>query len=359
MGLVKRITRSRVVQETLGFLVAVYLKFVQRTNRFVMEPADAYDRIEMPVIAAMWHGQHFMIHFAKRPQDRAASLVSRSGDGEFNAIALRHLGVRAIRGSGARGRDIRKKGGAQAMRAMLRALSDGEMVVMTADIPKISRICGQGIVTLAQLSGRPIVPVAVVTSRRIDFDSWDKASIGLPFGRGAMVLGEPVHVPREADDTTLERSRDGLGIGLTLVRNLVELHRGTITVRSEGRGRGSEFVVRLPRVAPGDAMPETQNGTGTPPTACTLSVHWRCFRARPAPLIWRAARPLTHAAPTGGRTTTERSRRATLRQWRGLQVKPATRSPPLRIRRLSRTSSASTRRRSSTTSATTRCTTRS
>jgi lysophospholipid acyltransferase (LPLAT)-like uncharacterized protein len=203
----KRITRSRAVQETLGFLVAGYLKFVQRTNRFVMEPADAYDRVEMPVIAAMWHGQHFMIHFAKRPQDRAASLVSRSGDGEFNAVALRHLGVRAIRGSGARGRDIRKKGGAQAMRAMLRALSDGEMVVMTADVPKISRICGQGIVTLSQLSGRPIVPVAVVTSRRIDFDSWDRASIGLPFGRGAMVLGDQIHIPREADEQTLESLR--------------------------------------------------------------------------------------------------------------------------------------------------------
>ena len=159
----------------------------------------------MPVIAAMWHGQHFMIHFAKRPQDRAASLVSRSGDGEFNAIALRHLGVRAIRGSGARGRDIRKKGGVQALRGMLRALSDGEMVVMTADIPKISRVCGLGIVTLAQLSGRPIVPVAVVTSRRIDFNSWDRASIGLPFGRGAIVLGEPVHVPREADDDGARR----------------------------------------------------------------------------------------------------------------------------------------------------------
>ena len=209
MGLVKRITRSRVVQETLGFLVAGYLKFVQRTNRFVMEPADAYDRIgpQMPVIAAMWHGQHFMIHFAKRPEDRAASLVSRSGDGEFNAIALRHLGIRAIRGSGARGRDIRKKGGVQAMRAMLKALAGGEMVVMTADIPKISRVCGQGIVTLAQMSSRPIVPVAVVTSRRIDFDSWDKASIGLPFGRGAMVLGEPIHVPRDADADELETLR--------------------------------------------------------------------------------------------------------------------------------------------------------
>src|SRR5690349_11403681 len=209
MGLIKRVIRSRAVQETLGLIVAGYLKLVQRTNRFVMEPADAYDWIgpQMPVIAAMWHGQHFMIHFAKRPQDRAASLVSRSGDGEFNAIALRHLGVRAIRGSGARGRDIRKKGGAQALRAMLRALSDGEMVVMTADIPKISRVCGQGIVTLAQLSGRPIVPVAVVTSRRIDFDSWDKASIGLPFGRGAMVLGDPIPVPRDADGETLESLR--------------------------------------------------------------------------------------------------------------------------------------------------------
>jgi len=212
MSLVKRITRSRPVQEALGFLVASYLGLVRRTNRFVMEPADAYDRIGpmMPVIAAMWHGQHFMIHFAKRPQDRAASLVSRSGDGEFNAIALRHLGIRAIRGSGARGRDIRKKGGVSAMRAMLRALGDGEMVVMTADIPKIARVCGEGIVTLAQLSGRPIVPVAVVTSRRIDFDSWDRASLGLPFGRGAMVLGDPIQVPREADAQALETVRQAV-----------------------------------------------------------------------------------------------------------------------------------------------------
>jgi lysophospholipid acyltransferase (LPLAT)-like uncharacterized protein len=219
MSLLKRISRSRPVQEALGFAVARYLGLVRRTNRFVMEPADAYDRIgpQMPVIAAMWHGQHFMIHFARRPQDRAASLVSRSGDGEINAIALRHLGVRAIRGSGARGRDIRAKGGVAALRGMLRALDQGEMVVMTADIPKISRVCGMGIITLAQMSGRPIVPVAVVTSRRIDFDSWDRASLGLPFGRGAMVLGDPVQVPRDADAETLERARRAVEQGLDSV----------------------------------------------------------------------------------------------------------------------------------------------
>jgi CheY-like chemotaxis protein/anti-sigma regulatory factor (Ser/Thr protein kinase) len=55
-------------------------------------------------------------------------------------------------------------------------------------------------------------------------------------------------------DTSLERSRDGLGIGLTLVKTLVELHDGTVEVHSDGLGRGSEFVVRLP-ILPAEPMP--------------------------------------------------------------------------------------------------------
>lgn len=50
-------------------------------------------------------------------------------------------------------------------------------------------------------------------------------------------------------DETQNRSQGGLGVGLTLVRQLVEMHGGTIEARSEGLGRGSEFVVRLPAVA--------------------------------------------------------------------------------------------------------------
>ncbi len=45
---------------------------------------------------------------------------------------------------------------------------------------------------------------------------------------------------------TTERSRSGLGIGLSLVRRLVELHDGSVSAHSEGLGKGSEFVVRLP-----------------------------------------------------------------------------------------------------------------
>lgn len=220
MGVWKRIGRTQTVQESLGFLFARYLGLVRRTNRWVHEPGTLYPVLEplTPFIGAMWHGQHFMAPFLRRAQDRAASLVSRSSDGELNAIALRHVGIRAIRGSGARGRDQRQKGGATALRAMLRALDERENMFLTADVPKIARRCGTGIVTLARMSGRPIVPVAVVTSRRVDFDSWDRASMGLPFGRGAIVAGTPILVARDGDDDALESAR------LAVERELDRVH---------------------------------------------------------------------------------------------------------------------------------------
>ncbi|MGL4634979.1 MAG: lysophospholipid acyltransferase family protein [Beijerinckiaceae bacterium] len=206
----KPILRSQFVLRSAGHLMASYLRLVQKTNRFVTEPADVtgavYDKL--PMIIAMWHGQHFMIPFAKRPQDAFAVMISKHGDGEINAVAVEAFGITAVRGSGAQRQDqVRKRGGAQALRQALAVLKNNVSLSMTADVPKTSRVAGRGIITLAQLSGRPILPVAVVTSRRMDFRSWDRTSIGLPFGRGAMVFGEPIVVPRELDPAAFSLKR--------------------------------------------------------------------------------------------------------------------------------------------------------
>ena len=82
---------------------------------------------------------------------------------------------------------------------------------------------------------------------------------------------------RQADGAA-SRAHGGLGLGLTLVRRLVELHRGTVTARSEGLGRGSEFVVRLPCMPPG----------GLPAPGSRRS---RTARRRPrSPAGWRRSR---------------------------------------------------------------------
>jgi lysophospholipid acyltransferase (LPLAT)-like uncharacterized protein len=56
----------------------------------------------------------------------------------------------------------------------------------------------QGAVVLAGLTGIPILPAAVSVRRRIVLNTWDRLIVALPFGRGAMVWGEPIVVPREA-----------------------------------------------------------------------------------------------------------------------------------------------------------------
>jgi lysophospholipid acyltransferase (LPLAT)-like uncharacterized protein len=229
------ILKTRVAQETLGRLLAGYLRLVQRTNRIVFEPADIYDHVrpDLPLIFAMWHGQHIMIPFARPDWMPACSLVSRHGDGGFNAVALRELGIGAIRGSGALGKKIREKGGASAFLAMVRRLAGGDTMVLTADVPKRARIVGPGIIALARASGRPIRAVAVVTSRRIDFNSWDRASIGLPFGRCAIVVGEPILVARDADEAAQEAAR------LAVQASLDDVHaRGYALVGSSDPGAG-------------------------------------------------------------------------------------------------------------------------
>lgn len=205
----KRIGRQRWVQVAAGTLAAEYLRFVYKTTRYVIDPPDGYARIDanQPVILAMWHGQHFMGPFARRQGDRGKVLISHHRDAEINAIAAERLGIETIRGSGDIGGEFIRKGGLGAFRQMLDTLRAGDSVALTADVPKIARRAGRGIVMLARESGRPIFPIALATSRRYVLHNWDKTTINLPFSRGAAVCGEPVHVPADAGDTAMEGYR--------------------------------------------------------------------------------------------------------------------------------------------------------
>ena len=209
-NLLRNTLRSNWLQRAVGFLAAEYLRLVWLTNRFTYEPADVYAIVEpqMPAIFVFWHGQHFMTPFIRIKESyRAKVLISRHRDGEFNAIAAQRLGIGTIRGSGDHGSAFHRKGGVGAFKEMVHALEENYNVALTADVPKRARVAGLGVIMLARESGRPIMPFAMVTSRFIRLKNWDRTTINLPFGRGALVGIKEINVPLDADAATMERLR--------------------------------------------------------------------------------------------------------------------------------------------------------
>ena len=224
-------------QRGIGFLAAEYLKFVWRTNRFTLDPPGLYERVErqLPAIFAFWHGQHFMTPFIKTKDSHVAKvLVSLHPDGEYNAIAAERLGIGTIRGSGDHGSGFHRKGGISAYREMVRALEENYNIALTADVPKRSRIVGLGIIMLARESGRPIMPFAMATSRYIRLNNWDRTTINLPFGRGALIGVEEVYVPSDADAEKMEELR----LKLEAILNEATRRAYAMVGRPEGADHG-------------------------------------------------------------------------------------------------------------------------
>jgi lysophospholipid acyltransferase (LPLAT)-like uncharacterized protein len=207
------LARSRAFNAMTPKLISAFLQFTFWSNRDITDMRAALTRLyeHTPLILALWHGQHLLVPALKRLTDKpVVGLFSRSADAEMNARVAAEMGLEIIRGSGGRASsDVMSKGGVKALLGLRKALSDGKNVAMIADISKgRPRESGMGIITLARASGRPIVPTALATSRRYVVErSWDKTTINLPFGRAVLICGEPIAVPRDADDAMMEQKR--------------------------------------------------------------------------------------------------------------------------------------------------------
>ncbi|QKV19204.1 lysophospholipid acyltransferase family protein [Oricola thermophila] len=207
------LAESRLAADLVVAVLGSYLRLVHRTNRLLRDDMAAADRIideKAPFIATCWHGQHFMMPFFSRRGHPGVVMVSRSRDAELNARLLERFGLQTVRASGGRSaRQMHEKGALHGVRAMRRHLHEGRSVFMIADIPHgTPREAGKGIVSIARMSGVPILPVAYASSRRYVFEkAWDKAVLNLPFGRAAFCIGEPIEVPSDADEAALEAIR--------------------------------------------------------------------------------------------------------------------------------------------------------
>ena len=153
-----------------------------------------------PAIGAFWHGRLLMMPFAYRGK-KLSFLVSPHRDGQVVGKALQRFGFQAILGS-----TTRK--GFTAFKNMLRAHKEGSDIALVPDGPRGPRFRVQiGVIELARLTGRPVVPLSFSASRKRIFNTWDRFLLPYPFSKGVIVWGEPVNVDPHGDRNHLEEKR--------------------------------------------------------------------------------------------------------------------------------------------------------
>ena len=174
-----------------------------RVVRVVGEEHAAAAIAAGPVIPVFWH-QHqlFCTRFLLAQRARglvAGFLISPSVDGEIPAMIARREGAHVLRGSSS-------SSGARVLRDNFMALREGISPAITPDGPYGPRyVFKPGAILAAQLSGRPMLPLAFHASRVFRFRTWDRFVLPLPFARVAIAVGAPRYVPKVLDAQALER----------------------------------------------------------------------------------------------------------------------------------------------------------
>ncbi|MGO8766399.1 MAG: lysophospholipid acyltransferase family protein [Limisphaerales bacterium] len=191
-------------------LIYLSLRLLAATIRFRLDdrPGVFNGAPKEKILFAFWHNRlalsailyrRFVLRHAR--DRRLAGLVSASRDGGLLAEILKHFGIDPVRGSSSRR-------GPQALIEMTTMAEHGYDLAITPDGPRGPRYEVQdGVISTAQLTGLPIVPVSYHLTWKIQLKSWDKFQVPLPFSRCEITVGEIFRAPREMSDEAREELR--------------------------------------------------------------------------------------------------------------------------------------------------------
>lgn len=190
-----------------AWILAPFVRLVQHTSSITYEPADYLTTSAAlePAIYVTWHAnllaQVVMVHRT----DHLVNMTAPHPDGRMAGALSEALGARTIVAAGMSDRQKTGTGSIAGFRAMLRALKDGKSLMMAGEVPPIpGRNVAPGIVAVARMSGRPIIPVAAASSRRWVVERlWDKMQVNWPFSKFQVVASQPIWVGRDDDDAAV------------------------------------------------------------------------------------------------------------------------------------------------------------
>lgn len=187
----------RYILPPIGYFLA---RAVGVTLRIEVRGADHLDQISGGKILAGWHGSTFVAANYFKGQG-LWTIISKSRDGDMQDKIFRRFGFKTVRGSSGRG-------GARAVVESIRVLKSGETMAFTPDGPRGPKgVVQPGIMLMAKKSGAALIPAGIAADRRWFAPTWDSYMVPKPFARCVIQFGEPIYVPRSANEDEVEQLR--------------------------------------------------------------------------------------------------------------------------------------------------------
>lgn len=200
-------------QRLAALLIYVAIRCLAFTIRFRVDEGSIFISKLPPekFVFIIWHNRLvlaliiFQRYVLRRDRTRKlASIASASRDGALITSIIELFGVQPVRGSSSRR-------AAQALRELVAWGEQGHDLAITPDGPRGPRYTlPEGVISTAQLTGLPIVPVVYHLNWKICLKTWDRFQIPLPFARCEITTGRMLRVPRTATDLEREELRQQL-----------------------------------------------------------------------------------------------------------------------------------------------------
>ena len=200
-------------QRLVARLIWSAVSAIEATIRYRVNDPHGFLHRKDPkqAIYCIWHNRlalcvkiYFLFSRRFHSAPGLAGLVSASRDGALLSAIFHRFGVEPVRGSSSRR-------GAQALLELSSWAQRGYDLAITPDGPRGPRyIVADGAITLAQITGLPLVPGSYHLNWKIAVNSWDKFQIPLPFARCEISIGEIIQVPRALSDEQREALRQKL-----------------------------------------------------------------------------------------------------------------------------------------------------
>ena len=208
------------LQRVGAWVVWSLVRTLAASVRFTFEDRSEYfkERGTPPVIVCTWHNRLTLslsvyYRYVRNRSSSAglAAMVSASKDGAFLAAILSRFDVQPVRGSSSR----------RGRQALLELVSWAEKkydLAITPDGPRgPCYVVQDGIISLAQVTGLPIIPASLEIGWKLRPKSWDRFQIPLPFTRCHVIFEKAIHVPRNASDSEREKFRQLLEFRLKAI----------------------------------------------------------------------------------------------------------------------------------------------